>query len=91
MKKSNSRWGGVDECIFDVTTLHGDHKNKKRFPCSMGRPKPKIAPPLERERGLLQIIKFLLLWMLVDLGQANFEPRLGLAHNRENDEKYKIS
>ena len=86
MKKTNSRWGGVDECIFGVPTLHGDQK-KKRSPCSMGRPKPRIATPLERERRFLQIIIFLLLWILVDLGQANFEPRLGLAHNRENDEQ----
>ena len=84
--KSNSRRGGVDECIFDVPTLHGDHK-QKRFPCSMGRPKPRIATPLERERRCSQIIRCLLLWILVDLGQANFEPRLGLAHNRENDEE----
>ena len=88
-KKSNSRWGGVDECIFGVPTLHGDHK-KKRSPCSMGRPKPRIATPLERERRFLQIIRFLLLWILVDFGSANWQPRGEFKGKLENDQKYLI-
>ena len=89
MNKTNSRWGGVDKCMFDVATLHGDHK-KKRSPCSMGRPKPRIATPLERERRFLQIIRFLLLWILVDLGSANWHPRGEFKGKRENDQKYMI-
>ena len=89
MKKSNSRWGGVDECIFGVPTLHGDHK-KKRSPCSMGRPKPRIATPPERERRFLQIIRFLLLWILVDFGSANWHPRGEFKRKLENHKKKHI-
>ena len=37
MKKSNSRWGGVAECIFDVPTLHGDHKKNDPHAAWEGR------------------------------------------------------
>ena len=63
---------------------------KKRSPCNMGRPKPRIATPLERERRFLQIIRFLLLWILVDFGSANWQPRGEFKGKLENDQKYLI-
>ena len=65
-----SRWGGVEKMKkneFSLGRCRRMHfwrshaawgSQKKRSPCSMGRPKPGIATPLERERRCLQIIRF---------------------------------
>ena len=97
-----SRWGGVEKMKkieFSLGRCRRMHfwrshaawgSQKKRSPCSMGRPKPRIATPLERERRVLQIIRFLLLWILVDFGSANWHPRGEFKGKRENDQKSMI-
>ena len=65
-----SRWGGVEKMkkiAFSLGRCRRMHfwrshaawgSQKKRSPCSMGRPTLRIATPLERERLCLQIIRF---------------------------------
>ena len=62
----------------------------KRFPFSMGKPKPRIATPLERERPVAQITRLLLLWICGDLESANWQPRGEFKGKLENDQKYLI-
>ena len=63
---------------------------KKTIPMQHGKAETENCDTSRARTSVLQIIRFLLLWILVDFGSANWHPRGEFKGKRENYQKYMI-
>jgi hypothetical protein len=85
-KKSPSRSRVVAEMSCRLPMLHGKQK-QKTLPMQHGKANTHFCDTSQVGRSISQIIKFLLLLILVDLGSNNKHPRWEFVGKVENDEK----